>query len=98
MMVGNRQEVPANYYMTTNDGRRVALAKTLKEKDLGVIWDDELKFREELTSRVQKANNIMGVIRRTYVHPDESTFKLLFKSLVRPHLEYGEPVWDPHYL
>ena len=24
-------------------------------------------------------------------------FKLLFKSLVRPHLEYGAPVWDPHY-
>ena len=82
MTVGNRQEVPANYYMTTNDGRRVALAKTSKEKDLGVIWDDELKFREELTSRVQKVNNIMGVIRRTYVHLDESTFKLLFKSLV----------------
>ena len=97
MTVGNRQEVPANYYMTTNDGRRVALAKTSKEKDMGVIWDDELNFREELTSRVQKANNIMGVIRRTYVHLDESTFKLLFKSLVRPHLEYGAPVWDPHY-
>ena len=62
-----------------------------------MIWDDQLKFREELTSRVQEANNIMGVIRRTYVHLDESTFKLLFKSLVRSHLEYGAPVWDPHY-
>jgi len=97
MTVGSRREIPANYYMTAADGKRTALERTSKEKDLGVIWDEDLKFREELANRVQKANNIMGVIRRTYVYLDENTFTLLFKSLVRPHLEYAAPVWDPHY-
>ena len=27
---------------------------------------------------------------------DEFIFKQLFKSLVRPHLEYAAPVWSPH--
>ena len=39
----------------------------------------------------------MGVIRRTYIYLDEQTFSLLNKALVRPHLKYAAPVWDPHY-
>ena len=97
MSVGKKQEVPANYYMISEDGERIALERVSKEKDLGVTWDEDLSFREEIANRVQKANNIMGVIRRTYVYLDVQSFKLLYKSLVRPHLEYAAPIWDPHY-
>lgn len=38
----------------------------------------------------------MGVIRRTYAHLDEESFLLLYKALVRPHLEYANQVWAPH--
>ncbi len=39
----------------------------------------------------------MGAIRRSYEYLDEGNFKLLFKGLVRPHLEYAAPVWMPMY-
>ena len=29
---------------------------------------------------------------------DESSFILLYKSMVRPHLEYANSVWCPHKL
>ena len=37
----------------------------------------------------------MGLIRRTYTHLDEQSFKFLFQALVRPHMEYAEAVWSP---
>jgi hypothetical protein len=41
---------------------------------------------------VNKANSIMGLIRRTYTYLDEQSFKYLFQALVRPHIEYAEAV------
>ena len=44
---------------------------------------------------MNKANSIMGLIRRIYAHLDEQSFKYLFQALVRPHIEYAEAVWSP---
>jgi hypothetical protein len=44
---------------------------------------------------VNKANSIMGLIRRTYTYLDEQSFKYLFQALVRLHIEYAEAVWSP---
>ena len=38
----------------------------------------------------------MGLIRRSFTYLDESTFLQLYKSLVRPHLEYANSVWSPY--
>ena len=37
----------------------------------------------------------MGLIQRTFVFLDKHNFNLLYKSLVRPHIEYGNIVWSP---
>ena len=36
------------------------------------------------------------MLRRSFVHLDKDMFKKLFTSMVRPHLEYGAPIWNPH--
>ena len=33
---------------------------------------------------------------RFYQHADSNTFLQMYISLVRPHLEYGSPVWSPY--
>ena len=38
---------------------------------------------------------MLAVIRRSFALINQSTLPLLFKSLVRPHLEYGNLVWGP---
>ena len=38
----------------------------------------------------------MGVIRGSFLYMDRTTFKLLYTSLVRPHVEYANQVWSPY--
>jgi len=46
---------------------------------------------------VSKANRILGVIQRNFLDRSRETVLLLYKSLVKPHLEYCCQVWSPHY-
>ena len=65
------------------------------EKDLGVLMDQRLSFQDEISARIAKANRIVGTIRRTFSFLNADMMKTLFKALVRPHLEYGAPIWSP---
>jgi hypothetical protein len=83
------------YTMTGPDGRTTELLRTRSEKDVGVTFDPELRFEDDMNNRIMKASSIMGVIRRTYSFLDSKSFKYLFIALVRPHVEYGAPIWQP---
>lgn len=74
----------------------VELDHVFEEKDLGVVIDSELNFDEHISSKVNKANAIMGLIRRSFTFLDCDLFKRLYTTFVRPHLEYAQAVWSPH--
>ena len=78
-----------------NDQKREKLEFITKEKDLGVIIDHKLNFSSHIVTQVKKANKMMGLIRRSYTHLDITSFRYLFNSLVRPHLEYCVSIWYP---
>ncbi|KAK7105260.1 hypothetical protein V1264_016666 [Littorina saxatilis] len=95
MKIGPKKS-DAKYHMTNSaDGVQHDLSETTLEKDLGVHIDDKLSFKEHITTSVSKANRVLGVIRRTFQNLDKETFVQLYKSLVRPILEYGHSVWNP---
>ena len=73
----------------------VDLASSECEKDLGINIDNKLKFSKHIEIQVNKANKILGLIRRSYQFLDCKSLKQLFVALVRPHLEYGNSVWSP---
>jgi len=83
-----------DYYMKLGDNQ-VRLGDCESEKDLGVTFDMNLNFDVHIQNAINKANMMLGIIRRTFVYMDEESFLLLFKSLVRPHLEYGNIIWCP---
>ena len=66
------------------------------EKDIGVHVDNRIKFDQHINQAVNKANRILAVTRRTFECMDDDIFNMIFKGLVRPHLEYAAPVWSPH--
>ena len=74
--------------MLENNSKRVKLNATHSERDLGVLVDKELKFSLHCNTQVNKANRMLGMIRRTFVNLNSYIFKRVFIALVRPHLEY----------
>jgi hypothetical protein len=83
------------YIVYHNDGNIIELEQSDGEKYIGVLVDENLSFSKHIQNQVNKANSIMGLIRRIYAHLDEQSFKYLFQTLVRPHIEYAEAVWTP---
>ena len=67
------------------------------EKDLGVIIDSELLFEEYISTKVRVANVIVSLIRRSFTYLDCKSFTRIYTAFVRPHLEYVQSVWAPHF-
>ena len=78
-----------------NDQKPKILEFITDEKDLGVTIDHKLNFASHIVTQVKKANKMMGLIRPSYTHLDRTSFRCLFSSLVRPHLEYCVSIWYP---
>ena len=58
-----------------------------------MIFDQKLKITEHINSKVNKANRNVGLIFRTFTFMDKGMFLNLYKSVVRPHLEYASTSW-----
>ena len=84
------------YNLTTPSGTS-PLESTRVEKDLGVLVDDQLSFTAHVETAVNKANRILGLIRVAYSYLDQTSLRLLYTALVRPHLECANAAWSPRY-
>src|SRR6218665_2667058 len=67
-----------------------------EERDLGVIMHRSAKPSRQCAEASNKANSTLGMIRRTIVTREKDTILRLYKSLVRPQLEYCIQVWRPY--
>jgi hypothetical protein len=92
--LGNKN-MKMDYSMGSHGGDRVVLNSSEGERDLGVFVDCDLKFSEHVEKQVNKANKILGLVRRSYEYLDCETMRMLFIALVRPHLEFANVVWSP---
>ena len=72
------------------------LESTDMEKDLGVTIHKSLKPAIHIGNCVKRANQMLGMIRRTFIYRDKEILLLLYKSIVRPHLEYAVQAWSPN--
>ena len=67
-------------------------------KDLGVILDTKLTFKQHLSLIIAKASRQLGLmIRMTRHFTNIQCLTTLYCSLVRSSLEYCSTIWNPHY-
>jgi len=73
------------------------LRELTNERDLGILVQDDLKVHQQCCKAANKGNSVLGMINRTFTLKIKSIVLPLYKSLVRPHLDYAIPAWCPHY-
>ena len=85
-----------HYTYTINDGNFVRNMETTNcEKDLGVHVDPLLEFNKHISKVAKKSIGIAGMIFKSISSRTSDILVPLFVALVRPNLEYANPVWGP---
>lgn len=68
------------------------------QSDLGIIVNSDLSWSEHIGSIVRKANFSCFILRKSFQQPDPQLFMSLYRSYVRPLLEYNGVIWSPHLI
>ena len=75
-------------------GRKISTSNSVK--DLGITLSRDLKFSQHCSEAAKKVNKMLGFMKRNFTFMSKATVIPLYKSLVRPHLEYSVHFWAPH--
>ena len=90
------RDVISTSYFIQEGNKCLELDKLDSFKDLGVVFDKGLTFGDHMHEKISKAYSVLGIIKRNFIHMNSHSFILLYKSMVRPHLEYANGVWCPY--
>ena len=70
------------------------VTQSSSQKHLGIHLDDKLNFIHHIKENISKANKGIGVIKKLNNTLPRKALLTLYKSFVRPHLDYGDIIYD----
>ena len=73
----------------------VRLQSVEHERDLGVIITDNMKAGSQCVKAAASGNKVLGLIKRVFASRSKEVILPLYKTIVRPHLEYCVQAWRP---
>ena len=83
-------------YSMKDEAGMLELQVVAEEKDLGVLFTQDLKPGRQCMAAAAKASRIIGLVRRNFRDLDKRDFLLIYKAYIRPHLEYCIQAWSPY--
>ena len=82
-----------NKYFIGTGHQRINLDESDLEKDLGIYIDPNLDFKKHIKNTVKKSSFSSYKILKNFTFKKSNILVPLFKTLVRPILEYGNVIW-----
>jgi len=67
-----------------------------EETDLGVVVRSDLKSTSQCNKAAAAARRIIAMVRRNFKKLDVEDFLLIYKTYIRPRLEFCIESWSPH--
>lgn len=84
-------DVPCDYTLNHSNLNHVS-----SYKYLGVYISNNFSWNTHVDYITNNANRTLGYLRRNFSLAPTDLKLLLYKTLVRPKLEYASSIWDPH--
>ena len=63
-------------------------------KHLGIVLDKHLNFHEHIAKKIKICNKLIGTIKHLSFHLPRKSLLTIYKSFVRPHLDYDDIIYD----
>ena len=82
-----------NYHL---EGTQLELLDNFR--DLGIQIDSKLKFHVHTDIVVKRAYRVLGLIYKSFECKDSDVMIKLYKTLVRPIVEYNNIIWGPSHI
>ena len=73
------------------------LRKLCEHSYLGILMSTNLKWAIHIKQITQKANEIIGLLRRNLTHCPQKLREIAYFLFVRPTIEYCSTIWSPYY-
>ena len=70
------------------------ITKCSYQKHLGIVLDLKLNCNTHIDQKIKKCNKLIGLMKRLSVNLPRSALLTIYKSFIRPHLEYGDILYD----
>jgi len=83
--------------MKTSAGQTV-LEEITEEKDLGVWINNTMKPSLQCSKSAAKAMSALACIRKSFSYFDIQSFMIIYRTYIRPHLEYCVQAWNPYLI
>ena len=65
-------------------------------KDLGVTFNSSFSFEDHVRNSISKANRTIAWVTRNVILEGTKRYAgLVYKSLIKPHIEYCSQAWAP---
>ena len=93
LMSIHRSKTPSTYLYSLNNH---ILQQMQDNPYLGAQISENLKWTTHINKVCNRANSILGFIRRNLKHSDRNFKETAYVSLVRSVLDYASVVWDPY--
>ena len=73
------------------------VTESVPQKHLGMFLDTKLDFQGHLKSIFNKVNKTIGLLRKLHNTLPRLPLLTIYKSFIRPHLDYGNIMYDQAY-
>ena len=70
---------------------------TATHKHLGMILDSKLSYENHLQSVFSRVNKAISFLRKFQPTLPRKSLLTIYKSFIRPHLDYGDVIYDRAY-
>ena len=73
------------------------MTQSATQKHLGILLDVQLDFQGHLKNIYSKVNKTIGLLRKLNNTLPRLPLLTIYKSFIRPHLDYGDVIYDQAY-